>query len=90
MLWQVILPLTKPGLVAGSILVFVPSLGAFITPELLGGGRKLMLGSLIQMQFTTARDWPYGAALSMLLLVLVVVTFLLTTRGGRSAPQRGL
>lgn len=89
-LWQVILPLTKPGLVAGSILVFVPSLGAFITPELLGGGRKLMLGSLIQMQFTTARDWPYGAALSMLLLVLVVVTFLLTTRGGRSAPQRGL
>jgi len=88
-LWQIILPLTWPGLVAGSILVFIPSLGAFITPDLLGGGRKLMLGSLIQMQFTTARDWPYGAALSVILLVLVVVTFVLTARRARPSATRG-
>lgn len=87
-LQQVILPLTRPGLIAGSILVFVPSLGAFITPELLGGGRKLMLGSLIQMQFTTARDWPYGGALSIVLLVLVVITFALTARRAGPATAR--
>ncbi|MGE0007643.1 MAG: ABC transporter permease [Parvibaculaceae bacterium] len=87
---QVVLPLTRPGLIVGSILVFVPSLGAFITPELLGGGRKLMLGSLIQMQFTTARDWPYGAALSIILLVLVVATFVLTAaRAGPRAARGG-
>lgn len=83
---RVILPLTMPGMLAGSILVFIPSLGAFITPDLLGGGRKLMLGSLIQMQFTTARDWPYGAAISIVLLVLVIATLLFAAK--RSTPAK--
>lgn len=77
---HVILPLTIPGIAAGSILVFIPSLGAFITPDLLGGGKKLMLGSLIQMQFTTGRNWPYGASLSVLLLALVLVALFLNAR----------
>lgn len=85
---RVIVPLTMPGMVAGSILVFIPSLGAFITPDLLGGGRKLMLGSLIQLQFTTARDWPYGAAISIVLLVLVVLALALAARRGTSAKAR--
>lgn len=85
---HVILPLTAPGALAGSILVFVPSLGAFITPDLLGGGKKLMLGSLIQMQFTTARNWPYGASLSMLLLALVLIALYLTARNAsRAKPE---
>lgn len=87
---KIILPLTKPGLTAGAILVFIPSLGAFITPELLGGGRKLMLGSLIQMQFTTARDWPYGAALSIVLLGLVVIAFLVVAHRAGSGSMREL
>lgn len=83
----VILPLTAPGAIAGSVLVFVPSLGAFITPDLLGGGKKLMLGSLIQMQFTTGRNWPYGASLSMLLLALVLLALYTTAR--RASNRKG-
>ena len=68
---RVIVPLSKPGIVAGSILVFIPSLGAFLTPDLLGGGRTVMVGNLVQNQFTTARDWPFGSAVSILLMALV-------------------
>ncbi len=85
---EVIVPLAMPGILAGSILVFIPSLGAFITPDLLGGGRKLMLGSLIQLQFTTARDWPYGSALSIILLILVVTTLTLAARRKSSQEVR--
>lgn len=85
---EVIVPLAMPGILAGSILVFIPSLGAFITPDLLGGGRKLMLGSLIQLQFTTARDWPYGSALSIILLILVVTTLTLVARRRSSQEVR--
>ncbi|MGY6410365.1 MAG: ABC transporter permease [Alkalilacustris sp.] len=74
--WQVlrriILPLVKPGFIAGSILVFIPSIGAFVTPRVLGGGRNLMLGNLIELQFGQGRNWPLGAALAMTMLVLVV------------------
>lgn len=85
---HVIIPLTMPGIIAGSILVFVPSLGAFITPDLLGGGKKLMLGSLIQLQFTTARNWPYGASLSVLLLAAVlIVMFALARRAATSTAK---
>lgn len=77
---RVTLPLAFPGLVAGSVLVFIPSLGAFITPQLLGGGKNLMLGSLIQMQFAASRNWPFGAALAMLLLVFVLVALTLYAR----------
>jgi spermidine/putrescine transport system permease protein len=69
-------PMARPGIAAGTALVFVPALGAFLAPVLLGGGRKLMIGSLIQQQFTTARNWPFGAALSMLLMACVLVTMM--------------
>ena len=72
---RVTIPLCAPGLRAGSILVFISCLGAYLTPDLLGGGKTIMVGNLIQNQFTTARDWPFGAAVS--LLVMAIVMFLL-------------
>ncbi len=75
---HVILPFVKPGIIAGCILVFVPSLGAFLAPDLLGGAKNFMIGSLIEEQFKgNAGNWPFGAAVSMILLsmVLVVLTF---------------
>lgn len=74
----VILPAVRPGLIAGCILVFVPSLGAFLAPDLLGGAKNFMIGSLIEEQFKgNAGNWPFGAAASMILLsmVLIVLTF---------------
>jgi spermidine/putrescine transport system permease protein len=85
-LWHIIIPLVKPGIVAGSILVFIPSLGAYVTPRLLGGGKNLMLGNLIDLQFGQGRNWPLGSALSITLLVMVMVALLFyvrnATRGG--------
>ena len=82
--WQVlrkiIIPLVKPGMIAGSILVFVPSLGAYVTPRILGGGKNLMLGNLIELQFGQGRNWPLGAALSITLLVIVMVALLFYVR----------
>ncbi len=72
-IWRVAIPLSKPGIIAGSLLVFVPCLGAYLTPDLLGGGKAVMVGNLIQNQFTTGRDWPFGAAVSLLLMILVLV-----------------
>jgi spermidine/putrescine transport system permease protein len=77
---KVIFPLVKPGVVAGSILVFVPCLGAYVTPRVLGGGKQLMLGNLIELQFGQLRNWPLGAALSLTLLVLVTVALLFYVR----------
>ena len=70
---RIILPLATPGIVAGAILVFVPGLGAFISPELLGGAKSMMIGNLIQEQFGQSRNWPFGAALSFVLLALVLL-----------------
>jgi len=70
---RVILPLCMPGVVGGAILVFVPGLGAFISPELLGGAKSMMIGSLIQQQFGQSRNWPFGAALAFVLLALVLL-----------------
>ncbi|HSN05105.1 MAG TPA: ABC transporter permease [Nitrospira sp.] len=67
----VLVPLTKPGIVAGCVLVFIPSLGAFITPDLLGGARSMMVGNLIQHEYLIARDWPLGSAISIVLMALV-------------------
>ena len=72
-LFRVVVPLSRPGIAAGSILVFIPCLGAYLTPDLLGGGRVVLVGNLVQNQFTTARDWPFGSAVSMLLMVLVTL-----------------
>jgi len=77
---HVILPLVKPGFVAGSILVFIPSIGAYVTPRVLGGGRTMMLGNLIALQFGQGRNWPLGAALSVLLLVVVTVALVFYLR----------
>jgi spermidine/putrescine transport system permease protein len=69
-LMRVTVPLSKPGLIAGSILVFVPCLGAYLTPDLMGGGKTVMIGNLVQNQFTTARDWPFGSAASLVLMAV--------------------
>ncbi|MGH8351976.1 MAG: ABC transporter permease [Pseudomonas sp.] len=76
-LFKVVLPLARPGILAGAILTFVPCLGAMIAPELLGGGTKMMLGNLIFRQFSDARNWPFGAALALVLMaaVMLVLTF---------------
>ncbi len=83
---RVILPLVKPGVVAGSILVFIPSLGAYVTPRILGGGKHLMIGNLIELQFGQGRNWPLGAALSLTLLVIVMGALMVYVR---SAQKEG-
>ncbi|MGB3148187.1 MAG: ABC transporter permease [Paracoccaceae bacterium] len=77
---RIILPIVKPGIIAGSILVFVPSLGAYVTPRVLGGGKQMMIGNLIDLQFGQGRNWPLGAALSMTLLVVVALSLLAYVR----------
>lgn len=79
---RVLLPLTLPGVVAGSILVFIPSVGAFVTPDLLGGGKVVMIGNLIQQQFLTSRNWPFGSAISFVLMGIVLVSTLVYFRSG--------
>lgn len=77
---RVILPLTAPGIAAGSILVFVPSLGTVLEPMLLGGGKQLMMGTLIQTQFGGGRNWPFGAAIAIVLLVLAILVLIVNAR----------
>ena len=88
--WQVlrrvIVPLVKPGIIAGSILVFIPSLGAYVTPRVLGGGKNMMLGNLIELQFGQGRNWPLGSALSITLMAIVMVALLVYVR---NAPLSG-
>ncbi|WP_167644939.1 ABC transporter permease [Mameliella alba] len=78
---RILLPSVKPGIVAGCILVFVPSLGSFLAPDLLGGARNFMIGSLIEEQFKgNAGNWPFGAAASMILLTMVLIILLIFAR----------
>lgn len=85
---RVILPLTAPGLVAGAILVFVPALGAVLEPTLMGGGKQMMMGSLIQLQFGGGRNWPFGAAIAMTLMALVMLFLIVTAlRAARREAQ---
>ena len=74
---KVTLPLSLPGVVTGCIFVFVPSLGNFVVPELLGGGKTVMVGNLVRDQFLKARDWPFGATLALFMVVLLVLLFAL-------------
>lgn len=86
---EIVLPIVKPGIVAGCILVFVPSLGAFLAPDLLGGAKTFMIGSLIEEQFKgTQGNWPFGAAVAMILMTLVMVALLFYARaqGKGDAP----
>jgi len=79
-IFRVVVPLSRPGIVAGSVLVFIPCLGAYLTPDLLGGGRTVLVGNLVQNQFTTARDWPFGAAVSIALMALVTLVLVMFLR----------
>ena len=73
---RVILPLSLPGVVAGSLLVFIPALGSFLTSDLLGGAKQMMIGNLVQNQFAAARNWPFGSAVSFALMGVVLVGLL--------------
>lgn len=90
--WQVfrrvIWPLAKPGIVAGSILIFAPALGSFLAPDLLGGGKKLLIGSLIQMQFTSSRNWAFGSALAVLVTATVILTLIISSRRNKVGEVR--
>ena len=83
--FRITFPMTLPGVMAGCIFVFVPSLGNFVVPDLLGGGKAIMVGNLIQSQFFQARDWPFGATLA--LLVIAVTTVLLGDPGVDPGPR---
>ncbi len=91
--WQIlrriILPVVKPGIIAGSILVFVPSLGAYVTPRVLGGGKQMMLGNLIDLQFGQGKNWPLGAALSLTLLVIVTLALLYYVKVANGEKRNG-
>ena len=84
--WRVIIPLAKPGVIAGCVLVCIPTLGAFITPYLLGGGQSMMLGTLIQQEFLVVRDWPFGAAISFVLMAMVLLAL---WKSGKHSPMIG-
>ena len=77
---RIVWPLARPGVAAGILLVFVPSLGSFLSPDILGGNKKLMIGSLIQQEFTTGRDWSFGAAMSMILMIFVLGSLIWSAR----------
>lgn len=91
--WQVlrkvIMPIVKPGIIAGSILVFVPSLGAYVTPRLLGGGKNMMIGNFIELQFGQGRNWPLGASLSVTLLIIVTGALLIYVRYANREVKHG-
>jgi len=89
---RVILPLTLPGIVGGSIIVFIPSLGNFIVPEVLGGAKVMMIGNLVEQQFLYARNWPFGSALAMMIMATVLVLMLIyvTTVLRRSEREQGI
>lgn len=82
---RVVWPLARSGAIAGSLLVFAPALGSFLAPDLLGGGRNLLIGSLIQMEFTSGRNWPFGAALSTLVTAGVLLGLWWQARRARPA-----
>lgn len=86
---EIVLPVVKPGIIAGCILVFVPSLGAFLAPDLLGGAKTFMIGSLIDEQFRGSQgNWPFGAAAAMILMTLVLIVLLVYARAQNKAEAR--
>lgn len=87
---KIIFPLVKPGVIAGSILVFIPALGAYVTPSVLGGGKNMMLSNLIELQFGQGRNWPLGSALSITVMLIVMVALLAYVRNaGKSGVRHG-
>ena len=90
--WQVlrriIIPLVKPGVIAGSILVFIPAVGAYVTPSILGGGKNMMISNFIELQFGQARNWPLGSALAITVMAVVMVALLIYVRNAGTAEVR--
>jgi len=86
---RVILPLTAPGIIAGSLIVFIPALGNFIVPSFLGGSKVQMTGNLIERSFLQSRDWPFGAALALLIMASVVALILFQLSRQRKSDMRG-
>jgi len=85
----ILLPPTLPGIITGCLFVFIPSLGNFVIPELLGGGNSQMIGNLIRDQFLKSRDWPFGSALSLMVLALLVVIVMLQAGAARRSRKWG-
>lgn len=81
---RVILPLTMPGVIAASIITFIPTLGAYVTPDLMGGSNTYLIGNLLQQQFMTVRDWPFGSALGIILMLIVLGATMIYFRAGGS------
>jgi len=79
---RVLLPLSMPGIVAAGIIVFVPSLGSYVTPALMGGGKVALLGNLLQQQFMTARDWPFGSAIGFMMMAIMLLAITIYFRVG--------
>jgi len=88
-LWRIVIPVAKPGIIAGCLLVFIPSLGAYVTPLLLGGGFHLMIGDLIAIQFGSGRNWPLGAAQALILMAGVMVALYYYARNTAGAARHG-
>jgi putrescine transport system permease protein len=88
--WLVTLPLSRPGVIAGSFLVFIPALGEFVIPSLLGGSRTLMVGKVLWEEFFSNRDWPVASAVAVILLLLVVVPIILFQRNQQRQRELGL
>jgi spermidine/putrescine transport system permease protein len=86
---RVTLPLSMPGVVAGCLLVFIPALGSFLTADLLGGAKQLMIGNLVQNQFSAARNWPFGSAASFIVMALVLAAVMLYLRIKDQGPGKG-
>ncbi|MEM9542155.1 MAG: ABC transporter permease [Cyanobacteria bacterium P01_E01_bin.42] len=78
--WRVILPLTSRGIIAGSLLVFIPAVGEYVTPDILGGAKTLMMGNLVQNQFSGARNWPFGSVLSIAMMAIVLLPIIVYFR----------
>jgi spermidine/putrescine transport system permease protein len=87
--WHIGLPLTLPGVVTGSILVFVSSIGMFVVPDIMGGAKSALIGNVIQNQFLSARDWPFGAALSIILIGFCVLLIALYLKAVKAQPEAG-
>ncbi len=82
---KVVLPQTLPGVIGGAVIVFIPSVGNFIVPDVLGGAKGLMIGNLVEQQFLSARNWPFGAALSMIIMTVVLAVLLVSVGRARRA-----
>jgi spermidine/putrescine transport system permease protein len=87
---RVMLPMTMPGVVAAFVLVFVPVVGAFITPDIMGGGKVEMIGTLINRQFGVARNWPFGSSISLVLMLLVLIGVIAYFRSGGEDTRRAI